>query len=220
MKFNASKSYVTIFSSKRRLNFETSYCIGESVIQPVDCVKYLGVWMQGNLHWDTQISTIVTRANRMLGLLRSTLTDAPSEIKKLAYTSLCRPLLEYASEVWDPYIKKHTHDLEMVQNRAVRFILNIKGRDTSITEAKDSIKLKTLATRRKENRLKTLLNILDNEVLHPSLSNVLTEMLSKSSMSTRNQSLNPVYCRTNIFLNSFLPGTARDLRQGDEEVEL
>ena len=56
------------------------------------------------------------------------------------------PILEYASEVWDRYIKKHTYDIEHVQNRAVRFIFNVKlkGRDTSISEIQEANNISTL----------------------------------------------------------------------------
>ena len=188
-------------------------------IQSASSIKYLGVVLQADLRWDTYIASIIAQSNRILGLLKSVLFDAPSEIKKLAYKTLCRPKLEYACAVWDPYVKKLIHDLELIQNKAVRFIYNIKGRDTSISEAKKTNAISTLASRRRNFRIVTLLNILENEDLHPSLSDVLTDMLSKSSMSTRNRSLNSIYCRTNIFLNSFLPRTARDLRAGDEEAE-
>ena len=36
--------------------------------------------------------------------------DAAKEAKLLAYTSLCRPILEYADVVWDPSAKSKIQD--------------------------------------------------------------------------------------------------------------
>jgi hypothetical protein len=190
-----------------------------SPIQSSDCIKYLGLHIQANMRRDRHITYVINRASRILGLIRSVLYEAPTEVKRLAYYSLCRPLLEYASEVWDPYTNKHIHDLEMVQNKAVRFVYNVKGRDTSITDIKNQNHITALNVRRRDKRIEMMLNIIENEHLHPSLSTVLTDMLSKSSMSTRHQFFNSIYCRTNTFLYSFLPRTARELRSGGEVAE-
>ena len=70
--------------------------------------------------------------------------DAPKEAKLLAYTNLCRPILEYADVVWDPSAKSKIQDIELVQNSAVRFISNLKGRTDSVSEAKDQLQLQSL----------------------------------------------------------------------------
>ena len=72
------------------------------------------------------------------------------------------------------HIKKHIYDLEMIQNRATRFIFNIKGRETSISETKKPHNISTLESRRKNSRARTLLRIIEHDNLHPSLSDVLT----------------------------------------------
>ena len=44
--------------------------------------------------------------------------------KVLAYTSLCRPIMEHAVVVWDPHTKTNINKVEVIQNRAVRLISN------------------------------------------------------------------------------------------------
>ena len=44
------------------------------------------------------------------------------EVKCMAYTHLVRPMLAYASCVWDPYFDKDINALEMVQRRAVQWV--------------------------------------------------------------------------------------------------
>ena len=59
----------------------------------------------------------------VLGMIKRALHGATKKAKLLDYTTLCRPLVEYASSVWDPDLEYQIYDIEMVQHRAVRFIL-------------------------------------------------------------------------------------------------
>jgi len=122
--------------------------------------------------------------------------------------------------VWDPYNKDKIQKLEVFQNKAVRFIYNIKGREESMTDVKRMNNIKTLEWRRQKSRFSTIHSILRNEALHPSLCSLLTTMKSnKLSMSTRTNAFNPSYIKTNMYLNSFIPRTTRELRTGDTLVE-
>jgi len=40
--------------------------------------------------------------------------DALKDAKLLAYTSLCRHILDYADAVWDPAAKSKVQDIELV----------------------------------------------------------------------------------------------------------
>ena len=44
------------------------------------------------------------------------------EVKAMAYTTLVRPQLEYASEVWNPYSTTVVNELEQIQRSAARFV--------------------------------------------------------------------------------------------------
>ena len=74
---------------------------------------------------------------------------------------MCRPLLEYACEVWDPFLVRQVKLLENVQRRAVRFIAGLKGRE-SISEAREILGLEVLELRRKNFR--TEIKILLKEI--------------------------------------------------------
>ena len=43
------------------------------------------------------------------------------KVQLVAYRFLCRLLVEYASEAWDPYTKKLIEHIELFQNKAVPF---------------------------------------------------------------------------------------------------
>ena len=107
--------------------------------------------------------------------------------------------------------------LESIQSKAIRFISNIQGRDTSITAARKKLKLPILEKRRRDARYSLLIHILANETLFPSLISFYDSSLPDHHHTTRSSTTSTplaVSCNTNIFLNSFLPRTARELRTG------
>ena len=75
------------------------------VLENVDSIKYLGVIITNHLKWNTHITNICTKANRMLGFLRRNLFSCRQDVKEAAYKGLVRPVLEYESSVWDPHTK-------------------------------------------------------------------------------------------------------------------
>ena len=102
---------------------------------------------------------------RTLGLLKHTLFHADKKTKLIAYKTLCRPMLEYASASWDPYLVKDIGALEIVQKRAVRFISELKG-IVSISDETHKLGLIALERRRKNFRMSTMLKFLENRSLH------------------------------------------------------
>ena len=65
-----------------------------------------------------------SKANRVLGLLKINLYFCSKEVKETAYLSFVRPILEYARTVWDLHCIYLEEQLEKVQKRAARFVLN------------------------------------------------------------------------------------------------
>ena len=73
-----------------------------------------------------------------VGMLKRNLHSAPTKVKLIAYKTLCRPRMEFAVEVWDPTANKYIQMLAMVQNKAVRFVSNLKGRE-GVTDEKKTV---------------------------------------------------------------------------------
>ena len=127
----------------------------------------------------------------------------------MAYYALVRPVLEYASEIWDPYTKKYSKKLEKVQNQALRFIFKVKGR-TSFTKLRKDTNIASLQDRRKAARIKLFLSCLENG-LEP-----LYEYKRTGTIKTRQNADTAVpVTNTNIFYFSFWLRTARELRLGE-----
>ena len=71
-----------------------------------------------------------TKSKKILGGIKHLMyNNAPNEPKLLAYTSLCKPRLEYVDVVWYPHTKTNIK-VEMIQDRAIRFISNLWDEQT------------------------------------------------------------------------------------------
>ena len=69
------------------------------VMDWADTAAYLGAMMQSYLKFDQHMALKKDKALKTLGAITHILKQAPQEGRLLAYTSLCRPILEYADTV-------------------------------------------------------------------------------------------------------------------------
>ena len=146
------------------------YKLGTSCHEWVKHTKYLGVIIQSDLKFDQHINDKCFKSRKLLGGIKHLMYDALKEARLLIYTSLCRPILEYAYVVWDPSAGNKINYIERVQNSAVCFISNLKGRTDSVSETRNQLQLQSLEERRKNRRLCFLTQILQNEDQHRTLS--------------------------------------------------
>ncbi|XP_067930519.1 uncharacterized protein [Watersipora subatra] len=179
--------------------------------------KYLGVILQSDLKFNSHIQDKISKANHQLGMIKPALHLAPEKARLLAYTSLCRFHVEYASSVWDTPINKLVQDIEMVQNTAIRYIANIKGRE-SITAAREKLEIDTLADRHMKIRHTLLYRILSNGENHNALPSSYDELIQDhpTEMGTARAAARgeppTIFADKSVYHNSFLPRTVRELK--------
>ena len=109
------QTYARCWSSPRSspaLKFD--YTIGGKWLQHVTHHPYLGMELTDDLNWEHNINQMVSKSQRTLNLLRRNLYECSQNTKELAYETLVRPSLVYASYVWDPFQTNHIHCLEAV----------------------------------------------------------------------------------------------------------
>jgi len=159
MSFNTEKCQIVGFARQDCDNYSPEYFLNNIPLALVKSFKYLGVLISNNFSWDLHIETITARASQRLGMIKHVLFDAPKRVKRVAFLTLCRPLLEYAWEVWDPHLARRVSLLEGVQRTAIRFILGIKGRN-SISKGRISLEMELLELRRRNTRMSLMLKFL------------------------------------------------------------
>ena len=163
MKFNAKKCYI-ISTEKGGIPF--FYTLNDHIFQYVGTNPYLGVTLSEDLTFDAHVGNITKKGSRMLGFIQRNLKGSPSRLKELAYLTLVRSGLEYASVVWDPFLQREIDRLEKIQRRAARFVTNNYRRECGLTSTQliDSLGWDSLQERRKTARLCMLYKAINGEV--------------------------------------------------------
>ena len=169
---------------------------------------YLGVMFSDDTKWEEHINRMVKKANSTLGFLRRNLRRCPEKLKEIAYVSLVRSILEYASPVWDPHLLKDIRKIEAIQRRAARFVSADFNYGSSVTAMLKRLGWASLQLRRKQARLVTLYKILQGSTIHPA-----ADLLKPASTRTRShhdQKLCHLTSNTTPYKQSFLPRTVPD----------
>lgn len=204
MSFNPTKCEHIKFTNKRN-PLPSKYYIDDQLICEVHCIKYLGVNIDHKLTWNNHVNTITNKANSVRAFLQRNLKSCPAKIKYHCYTSLVRPILEYASTAWSPHTQCNITKIEQVQRRSARFITDDYAYTSSVTNMLNSLDLPTLECRRD---LST--NVLMYKIVNK-LVDIHAPQLIPVSSNTRghSQRFHHLHARTSTYANSFFPRAIR-----------
>ena len=166
MRFNTAKCHVMSVNKgqHRKAYF---YQLNNAVLKSVEQEKYLGVIIHQDMDWRPHIQAASLKASQQLGFIKRNLKGCPQELKRLAYLSLVRSSMEYASVIWDPYEDCDEFLLERTQRKATRWITGNYDSRSSVTHMMHELKLRPLAERRRINRLVFMYKILNEHVAVP-----------------------------------------------------
>jgi len=124
-------------------------------IQQNKSVKYLGVVIDEHLSWKEHVNNICSKATKAKAFLQRNLYYCPASLKSTCYTSMVRPILEYAATVWSSHLQYQKYQIEEVQRSAARFITNEFSYFSSFTIMLDHLKWPLLEQQR--NYLKLIM---------------------------------------------------------------
>jgi ribonuclease P/MRP protein subunit RPP40 len=139
--------------------YMTNYNTTEtSIIDEVLEEKDLGVTFDPSLKFSKHIANCASKANKVLGLIRRTFECLDSDMFLVLYKYLVRPHTEYASGVWNPWLKKDIRCLENVQRKATKLVKEL--RNLGYSDRLKQLGIPTLEYRRKMNDLIQVFKIL------------------------------------------------------------
>ena len=111
-----------------------------SNLKKTELEKDLGVWFSSDGTWNDQTRSAISKANQRLRMIKTTFKYPDEFVIKKLYTSLVRPIIEYADSVWFPLTKQSMEELERNMTGHIhRFcskILILKFNENSYKNAK------------------------------------------------------------------------------------
>ena len=197
MEFHPSKCQLLRVTNKRKPS-TTSYDIHGHKLELVDSTQCLGVTVHKTINWNTHIENISKKANSTRAFVQRNLQHCPQRTKAVCYTTLVRPLLEYACTVWDPFTNVNIQKLESVQRQSAR---NDYQQTSSVTTMLTTLHWKLLAERRTRCKAIVMYIIVNGLVAIPSLELHTTSSVA-SSRGHIARFLVP-YARTSTHRHSF-----------------
>jgi hypothetical protein len=200
MKINAAKTKDMVVSFTREEPDIPNILVDGTPIERVTECKLLGVMLNNRLTWHTHVDTIYKKAcSRLHFVAQLKKTKMPaSEIIKV-YTTLVRPLLEYACQVWHGGLTdQQVTLLESIQERVMKMAYPCLTYQESLSECD----LPTLQVRR-DLCCRTLFNSMCHS------DHRLNHLLPPKRQSQYDSRSTQIYVlprvKTNRFKNSFVP---------------
>ena len=150
---NIAKTQLMVLSRRgRQAKEKVNVRVDEVDLPQQEHVKLLGVVVDYELKWKQQIDCVRRKSLACLANIRRAGRYLPSHIRKLLYTSMVLPHLDYCSVVWNDCNAGLCNRVERVQNYAMRIILG-KPPLTNSESLRTTLGWSTLKTRRRNAML-------------------------------------------------------------------
>ena len=136
--------------------------VHDHILEQVNCAKYIGVYIDSKLAFNTHVDAIVKKTNSTRAFLARNIPRCCRKVKQMAYTTYIRPTVKYASPVLDPHTKRNTNKIEMVRRRCARYVTGNFDRTSTVASLLKYLIWPTLKERRRQCRLAVIYRILNN----------------------------------------------------------
>ena len=180
---NMSKTKYMLFDSASPNLYKLQ--IGETTLEEVQKFKLVGVVINNSLSWIDHYDHILTKIRPCLRALYLVRNSLDTDCKLLIYNSLIISHLNYCLPIWSNLTSKQTTAIQVIMNKALRSIFNIKKRDSCSLIYKQNKLLQF-----KENTTYMKLTYIKSLCLKTTPNNIrsLIEFERNTTYQTRNQS--------------------------------
>ena len=197
LSLHVGKTECILFGSSRKLSkvdqFQVTY--NGQVIKAQESIKYLGVTLDQSLSGDIMVDSIIKKATGKLKFLYRYSQYFNQKLRKNLCSALIQCHLDYCCTSWFADLNKsYQRKLQILQNKMVRFILDLSPREHIGQVHLDSIKWLNIHDRVKQLRLNHVFKVYNS--LGPSY---LDQSFTKTSDSHTHGT------RSSSSLNFFVP---------------
>lgn len=138
---NFKKTEFMVFGHSKRATKKIS-CqelqVGEHKIRRVQSYRYLGVFIDPLLSFQTHIDHLRVKLSQNIGSMYRLQHVFPFSILKIIYHSLIAPYLNYCTIIYLNTFWTHIKPLQILQNKAVRILGNFLHRPSKLRDASET----------------------------------------------------------------------------------
>ena len=174
LSLNIAKTNFMLFSKKHpKPNDDAiNLSLANETINKVNSTKFLGMMIDDKLNWEVHLNYTKNKMSSGLYALNKSKHVLDQNHLRILYFSLIHPYLNYGSVLWGSAQQKYVHRLEIMQNKAMRVIQNLKYNSSAKPTYK---KLKVLPIEQLcQQQLGKLMFMHHNSTLPPQIKKIFT----------------------------------------------
>ena len=157
LSMHVGKTELILFGTSSQLNKVKDFHVPYDghIIQPTDSVKYLGAALDKHLSGEAMVDSIIKKATSRLKFLYRHSKFFNRKLRRDLCSALIQCHIDYCSAAWySGLTKKYQQKLQVIQNKMVRFILELPPRKHVGQEQFQSLKFLDIQNRTRQLRLK------------------------------------------------------------------
>jgi hypothetical protein len=199
---NLDKTNYTIFSPTCVTSVSnTSLYIGNNIITPTACCKYLGIFIDSKLQFKDHIDFVSKKLLKFCSIFFKIRDLLPKECLKMVYYSFIHTHLLYAIEIYGNTFNSYLNSLSVLNNKLIR-ILFTKNRFTHVKDLYDVTDSLPISKLHEFN----ILLFVHKCIYYPSiLPEVFTDYFQQSQLNVKYSSRR----RYDLFIKQFSTSTGK-----------